>query len=340
MASSINWHGKTQTIRICRLGAFLVLRWFLVFRQLFGKVPAQGHCRNFRTLPGPLPRGFWRERVKVSAELIDMAAKVCFAACRVVLAGSSVALTGILGSAAECEPSGATQTPAPLGSGRANLAAVARGKADTHLETATAGEDAVIDSLGKQYRRLSSYSLPAGYEEEGGFVRVNVTRHFNKKEHFINSLMRVPGGLERHEHFVCAKRGELLMKLRLGEKMVGHPGLVHGGATATLLDDTFGMLFFCLRMGTGFTANLNIDYRAPLPAGREVQAHLKVTSVQGRKVHMTAVLFDPASGTVHAQARCLFIAKHVPASAAAVDQLQALLDSTLTVPVDAATQER
>ena len=64
----------------------------------------------------------------------------------------------------------------------------------------------------------------------------------------------------------------------------GHPSIVHGGAIASVLDDTFGVLFFASRLGNGFTANLNVNYRKPLAAGTDVTVHVAVDRVEGRKV--------------------------------------------------------
>jgi acyl-coenzyme A thioesterase PaaI-like protein len=173
------------------------------------------------------------------------------------------------------------------------------------------------------YKRLRSYSLPEGHMDS--FKKIDITRRFNRGKHFIGTLLRKPEGIEKHEQWLNPDTRELLVQVRLGEATVGHPGIVHGGATATILDNAFGMLFFCCDLGTGFTANLNIDYCAPLPAGTNVTAHLTVAGIQGSKVHMRGVYYNAETGVVYAQARCLFIAKHVPTSASAVGALQRYL---------------
>ena len=42
---------------------------------------------------------------------------------------------------------------------------------------------------------------------------------------------------------------------------LSHHVLVHGGATAALFDNCFGVAFFAAQVGNGFTANLNVNYR-------------------------------------------------------------------------------
>lgn len=48
----------------------------------------------------------------------------------------------------------------------------------------------------------------------------------------------------------------------LGDKLCGHPGIIHGGCIASIFDQFFGMIFVC-NAGRGFTANLNINYLKP-----------------------------------------------------------------------------
>ncbi|KAF8938424.1 hypothetical protein BGZ47_008578 [Haplosporangium gracile] len=64
---------------------------------------------------------------------------------------------------------------------------------------------------------------------------------------------------------------------------------------------------------TGFTANLNINYRHPCIADQFLIAHSEVTSVEGRKAFVKATL-KTASGTLLADATALFIAPRVPVS--------------------------
>ena len=94
----------------------------------------------------------------------------------------------------------------------------------------------------------------------------------------------------------------------------GHPHIVHGGAIASLLDDAFGSLFFACRIGNGFTANLNVDYRAPMPAGCDIRIETWVDRVEGRKVFLVGRVVDVNSATVYTEGRALFVMKAVPSS--------------------------
>jgi acyl-coenzyme A thioesterase PaaI-like protein len=90
----------------------------------------------------------------------------------------------------------------------------------------------------------------------------------------------------------------------LDDRHQGAPGFAHGGAVATALDDTLGTLLVVLGQ-PGVTARLEVNYRRPAFLGRRFELEDEVERVEGRKIHMTALMRD--SGEVVADARALFI---------------------------------
>lgn len=80
-------------------------------------------------------------------------------------------------------------------------------------------------------------------------------------------------------------KGESMVSIiYIGPELCGHPGIVHGGLLATLLDEGFaGCCFDALPHRIGVTANLNINYRSPAPAGRFFVLRATTTKVDGRK---------------------------------------------------------
>jgi acyl-coenzyme A thioesterase PaaI-like protein len=90
----------------------------------------------------------------------------------------------------------------------------------------------------------------------------------------------------------------------LDERHQGAPGFAHGGAVATALDDTLGTLLVVLGQ-PGVTARLEVNYRRPAFLGRRFRLEAEVERVEGRKIHMTALMRD--DGEVVADARALFI---------------------------------
>ena len=69
-----------------------------------------------------------------------------------------------------------------------------------------------------------------------------------------------------------------------GPSLCGHPGIVHGGLLATMLDEGLARACFpALPNKVGVTASLKIDYRVPCPAGSYVVLKAQTTKVEGRK---------------------------------------------------------
>jgi acyl-coenzyme A thioesterase PaaI-like protein len=93
-------------------------------------------------------------------------------------------------------------------------------------------------------------------------------------------------------------------EVTLDERHQGAPGFAHGGAVATALDDTLGTLLVVLGQ-PGVTARLEVNYRRPAFLGRRFRLEAEVERVEGRKIHMAALMRD--DGEVVADARALFI---------------------------------
>ncbi|KAL4742959.1 HotDog domain-containing protein [Aspergillus similis] len=106
----------------------------------------------------------------------------------------------------------------------------------------------------------------------------------------------------------------------LGSRVSGHPGIVHGGFLATLLDEGMGRCAFpVLPNKVGVTANLNVDYRRPAMANSYFVMHAQVVKSEGRKAWVEARIETlPEEGqepAVLVEAKSLFIE---PKQAAAV----------------------
>lgn len=130
-----------------------------------------------------------------------------------------------------------------------------------------------------------------------------------------------PQGLEEYDTYLGIR--SIVTELKWGQSACGHPGIVHGGALAASFDDAFGSLFFSRRVGNGFTARLEIDYKRPVPAGTPLRLVSEVESIEGRKVWMKSTLQNRSAAgeepVVYALSRCLFIVARVPKP----DELQA-----------------
>ncbi|OAL50816.1 hypothetical protein IQ07DRAFT_599885 [Pyrenochaeta sp. DS3sAY3a] len=70
----------------------------------------------------------------------------------------------------------------------------------------------------------------------------------------------------------------------LGPALCGHPGIIHGGLLATLLDEGLARCCFpALPNKVAVTASLKIEYKAPCMAGQIVVLRAQTTKVEGRK---------------------------------------------------------
>lgn len=98
----------------------------------------------------------------------------------------------------------------------------------------------------------------------------------------------------------------------MGPALCGHPGIVHGGLLATLLDEGLARTCFpALPNKVGVTASLKIDYRVPCPANSYVVLKARTTKVEGRKAWVKGWIEllgeDDGTGLVLAEAEALFI---------------------------------
>ena len=80
----------------------------------------------------------------------------------------------------------------------------------------------------------------------------------------------------------------------LGPAVCGHRGVVHGGLSAALIDESCGAVVYCLKAGgmlargPAFTAALDVAYKSTLPSGSTLAVVARLERVEGRKAWVTA----------------------------------------------------
>eukprot|EP00871_Galdieria_phlegrea_P005198 jgi/Galph1/567/GphlegSOOS_G5376.1 len=123
--------------------------------------------------------------------------------------------------------------------------------------------------------------------------------------------------LKKELHFIAANKefsvkmyhkkeaNKVTYVVRAGERVQGPPGYVHGGAIATLLDDCLGSTVF-LSGSFAMTANLNINYRKPIPLNSVRRVEGILERQEGRKLYAKGCIYD-RDGSVHAEATGLFV---------------------------------
>jgi uncharacterized protein (TIGR00369 family) len=85
----------------------------------------------------------------------------------------------------------------------------------------------------------------------------------------------------------------------------GHPGYLHGGIIATLLDEAMSKAVRALGRPS-MTRKMEVEYLRPVPSGAPLRIEGRVVRNEGRKHWAEAVIVD-AEETVLAQSSGLFI---------------------------------
>jgi acyl-coenzyme A thioesterase PaaI-like protein len=86
-------------------------------------------------------------------------------------------------------------------------------------------------------------------------------------------------------YYFNEKDGKSMVQIfYVGPDCSGHPGIVHGGFLATMLDEGLARCAFpAMPNKVGVTANLQISYLKPTMAGQFLVLRAKTTKVEGRK---------------------------------------------------------
>ncbi|KAI9735286.1 MAG: hypothetical protein M1834_001877 [Cirrosporium novae-zelandiae] len=107
--------------------------------------------------------------------------------------------------------------------------------------------------------------------------------------------------------------GKSLIQIQyLGSDLCGHPGIVHGGLLATMLDEGLARCCFdALPNKVAMTANLNINYRRPAVSGGYYVLRARTTKIEGRKAwvegHIENLTQNGEERVIYADAVGLFI---------------------------------
>ena len=94
---------------------------------------------------------------------------------------------------------------------------------------------------------------------------------------------------------------------KFGDKVNGHAGVVHGGILSLVFDDFLGFGFEALGVKKAVTANLNIDFRAPVYSGTEVLLKAQLENREGRKLYWRAQITSMDGEKLYAECTSLYI---------------------------------
>jgi uncharacterized protein (TIGR00369 family) len=105
--------------------------------------------------------------------------------------------------------------------------------------------------------------------------------------------------------FLLKEDGGVVTLPTVGDTFEGHPGYLHGGIIATLLDEAMSKAARARGLVT-MTRKLEVEYLRPVPSGAPLRVEGRVMQSEGRKHWIEAEIRD-GGGTVLAQAKGVFV---------------------------------
>jgi acyl-coenzyme A thioesterase PaaI-like protein len=150
-----------------------------------------------------------------------------------------------------------------------------------------------------------------------------------KSNAIYDALGAQTDALKHHRLWSKPDGSEVACVATFGTDCVGHPGVVHGGVTSLLFDNTLGWAnALSITKGGdpsqhdtvkqfGMTANLSVNYRRPLFVGQTVVISCSLDRVEGRKRFLKGVMKDGKTGGVIADATALYVVPRTAAEKAA-----------------------
>jgi uncharacterized protein (TIGR00369 family) len=95
--------------------------------------------------------------------------------------------------------------------------------------------------------------------------------------------------------------------VKLGMALDGHPNVVHGGILALLIDDILGFGYEALQVPAAVTANLNVNYRAAVPAGSTILVSATLVERKERKLTWEVRVESPDQQTLYCEATSVWV---------------------------------
>lgn len=132
--------------------------------------------------------------------------------------------------------------------------------------------------------------------------------------HFLTLLRRDLGSLPISDRDGESQPDTITLITFGGRDLVGHPTVVHGGVSTALLDEPLSFMLHMYQVriagdtpkNSTFTVNLNINFRAAVPAPGQVIVECRLLKVEGRKYFVKGTMKD-TSGKVLVDAQGLWL---------------------------------
>jgi uncharacterized protein (TIGR00369 family) len=148
-------------------------------------------------------------------------------------------------------------------------------------------------------------AMPGTYAE---IMQLHSQEHLTPFAHSVNNRCFGCGpanasGLRLE--FLLAPDGAVVSLPVVPEAFEGHPGYLHGGIIATLLDEAMSKAVRAMGRPS-MTRKMEVEYLRPVPSGAPLRIEGRVLRNEGRKHWTEAVIVD-AEETVLAEGKGLFI---------------------------------
>ncbi|KAM8870248.1 acyl-coenzyme A thioesterase THEM4 [Spinachia spinachia] len=155
---------------------------------------------------------------------------------------------------------------------------------------------------GGPWRRLPSYNRVLKYATGG----VYLSEMIHKKARLFTRNNRDQGATFEYVLFFNSEEDKCVGIFQTGHLLEGPPGHVHGGAIATMIDTVAGAhaVIVC---GPVLTANLNINYRRPVPLGNTVLLESSLDKKEGKKMHVKCQMTSDDGSKLHTDSTALFV---------------------------------
>lgn len=169
---------------------------------------------------------------------------------------------------------------------------------------------AIINEAIKNHLIAQGMRKKAGFAESRPYMKIPESA----RGHFLTGgILSGPGLIWVPPLQFAEDGGKSMTTLYyLGNDVSGHPGIVHGGLQATLLDEALARCSFgALPNHVSVTANLTINYKVPLPTNSYVCARSELIKVEGRKAWvkgwLESAVPEDETPVVYVEASGLFI---------------------------------
>ncbi|KAI0553380.1 Adenylylsulfate kinase-domain-containing protein [Xylaria curta] len=171
-------------------------------------------------------------------------------------------------------------------------------------------EESAVDNFIQNHPLAQEFRNKEGFSESRPHMKIP---EGYRSHHLTGGALSGPGRIVVPPVVFADEIGESMIAISyLGNELCGHPGIVHGGLLATMLDEGLARCCFAaLPNKMGMTANLNINYRAPARADSYVVLRATTTKVEGRKAwvegRIETLVGEGETPIVLAEATALFV---------------------------------